>query len=331
MCKSRLPAATPSRTRHGSTTPTARPWEVYTVLADAPAETAPGLLHRGLRASSKRSAVRRRQHRFVLLSSSAPRPTVNDVGLWRRLLAEFVGQRLPGRRGHRLGHRGPTALAGQRRSGAIRERGGHRGGAVRHHLDVRTRSREPTSIPWSRSSTPPSAGSRGATPLAYLPAQVAGCIGGAVLANLMFAKAAVTISTHHRATGAHFLSEVVATTGLLLVIFALARTGRGSHAPRRGRRLHRCRLLLHQLDQLRQPGHHRRTHVLQHFRRHRPRLGAGLHRRPDRRRGCSAFALIKVALPGPHPPRRPRSSSPPPPAPSGHPATWHQPSPRRAP
>ena len=66
---------------------------------------------------------------------------------------------------------------------------------------------------------------------AYLPAQVAGCIGGAVLANLMFALPAVTISAKHRASGAHFLSEVIATLGLLLVIFALARSGRGRSAP----------------------------------------------------------------------------------------------------
>jgi glycerol uptake facilitator-like aquaporin len=66
---------------------------------------------------------------------------------------------------------------------------------------------------------------------AYLPAQVAGCTGGAVLANLMFALPAVTISTRHRATPAHFLSEVVATAGLLLVIFALARSGRARSAP----------------------------------------------------------------------------------------------------
>ncbi|MGH9058476.1 MAG: aquaporin [Acidimicrobiales bacterium] len=67
--------------------------------------------------------------------------------------------------------------------------------------------------------------------LAYLPAQMAGCVGGAVVANLMFSKAAVSFSTHHRATGAHFLSEVVATAGLILVIFALARTGRAASAP----------------------------------------------------------------------------------------------------
>jgi arsenate reductase len=66
---------------------------------------------------------------------------------------------------------------------------------------------------------------------AYLPAQVAGCVGGAVVANLMFSKAAVSISTKHRASGAHWLSEVVATLGLLLVIFALARSGRSRLAP----------------------------------------------------------------------------------------------------
>jgi arsenate reductase len=42
----------------------------------------------------------------------------------------------------------------------------------------------------------------------------------------MFSEPAVTLSTRHRASGAHFLSEVVATAGLLLVIFALSRSGR---------------------------------------------------------------------------------------------------------
>jgi len=65
---------------------------------------------------------------------------------------------------------------------------------------------------------------------AYLPAQVAGCVGGAVIANLMFSRAAMSISTHHRATSAHFLSETVATLGLILVIFALARSGRSRAA-----------------------------------------------------------------------------------------------------
>ena len=60
---------------------------------------------------------------------------------------------------------------------------------------------------------------------------VAGCIGGAVLANLMFAVPAVSISVKDRATPAHFLSEVIATLGLILVIFALARSGRSRSAP----------------------------------------------------------------------------------------------------
>src|SRR6266702_7493402 len=66
---------------------------------------------------------------------------------------------------------------------------------------------------------------------AYLPAQAAGCIGGAMLANLMFSRAAVSISAKHRASPAHLLSEIVATLGLILVIFALARSGRSRAAP----------------------------------------------------------------------------------------------------
>jgi glycerol uptake facilitator-like aquaporin len=66
---------------------------------------------------------------------------------------------------------------------------------------------------------------------AYLPCQVLGCISGAIAANAMFSEAAISISTKHRASGAHWLSEVVATVGLILVIFALARTGRSNLAP----------------------------------------------------------------------------------------------------
>jgi glycerol uptake facilitator-like aquaporin len=67
--------------------------------------------------------------------------------------------------------------------------------------------------------------------LAYIPAQAAGCTLGAVAANGMFSLAAVSISTHHRASSAHLLAEVIATAGLLLVIFSLARTRRTSVAP----------------------------------------------------------------------------------------------------
>lgn len=66
---------------------------------------------------------------------------------------------------------------------------------------------------------------------AYIPAQIAGCVGGAILANGMFALSAISISQTHRASGAHMLAEAVATIGLLMVIFSLARTGRGASAP----------------------------------------------------------------------------------------------------
>lgn len=65
---------------------------------------------------------------------------------------------------------------------------------------------------------------------AYLSSQVAGAVGGAELANAMFA-VTPAFSTHHR-TGWHlWLGEVVATAGLLLVIVALARSGRTGQTP----------------------------------------------------------------------------------------------------
>ena len=132
---------------------------------------------------------------------------------------------------------------------------------------------------------------------AYLPAQVAGCIGGAVLANLMFSKAAICISTKHRATGPHFLSEVIATLGP-----APGHLRPGPHRPGptragRGRRLHRGGLLLHQLDQLRQPGHHRRADVLRHLRRHRPVLGPESSSPPRSSVGCWRSLSSRRSIP----------------------------------
>jgi arsenate reductase len=66
---------------------------------------------------------------------------------------------------------------------------------------------------------------------AYIPVQIGGCMAGAVLANAMFGLTAITISHHHRAGGARLLAEVVATAGLVLVIFAVARSGRPASAP----------------------------------------------------------------------------------------------------
>ena len=64
--------------------------------------------------------------------------------------------------------------------------------------------------------------------LSYIPVQVAGCVVGAITANAMFALPAVTWSQHHRVSGPHFLSEVIATAGLVLTIFVLARRGRAA-------------------------------------------------------------------------------------------------------
>jgi glycerol uptake facilitator-like aquaporin len=65
----------------------------------------------------------------------------------------------------------------------------------------------------------------------YIAAQILGAIAGSILANLMFALPAVEFSTKDRAAGHLWLGEVVATTGLILLIFALARSGRSSVAP----------------------------------------------------------------------------------------------------
>jgi glycerol uptake facilitator-like aquaporin len=60
----------------------------------------------------------------------------------------------------------------------------------------------------------------------YIPAQTAGAIGGAVLANAMFDLPAVEWSTHDRSAGHLLLGELVATAGLVLLVLGLARTGR---------------------------------------------------------------------------------------------------------
>jgi glycerol uptake facilitator-like aquaporin len=167
----------------------------------------------------------------VLLSrSQAPVIDHLEAPLWRRLLAEFLGSMLlaavvigsgiaaqtlsPGAIGLELFQNAAATAAGLfviiLMFGAVS--GGHFNPIV-SFVDAAFGG-----ISWRHAT-------------AYLPAQVAGCVSGAVLANVMFSKAAVSISTHDRATPAHFLSEVVATCGLLLVIFALARTGRGAMAP----------------------------------------------------------------------------------------------------
>lgn len=65
----------------------------------------------------------------------------------------------------------------------------------------------------------------------YAIAQTIGACIGAVIANLMFELPAIESSTKDRASGALWLSEVVATIGLLLVIHGCLRTGRATAAP----------------------------------------------------------------------------------------------------
>lgn len=65
----------------------------------------------------------------------------------------------------------------------------------------------------------------------YLPAQVLGGVVGAVLANLMFDLPPVTVSATERSGGGLWLSEVLATFGLVVLIFALVRAGRAALAP----------------------------------------------------------------------------------------------------
>src|SRR4051812_37678223 len=60
----------------------------------------------------------------------------------------------------------------------------------------------------------------------YTVAQTLGGIIGAILANVMFDRQLIEIATRNRITSGHLVGEVVATAGLIALIFALARSGR---------------------------------------------------------------------------------------------------------
>jgi glycerol uptake facilitator-like aquaporin len=157
-------------------------------------------------------------------------PAVNDVALWRRLLAEFLGSAFltavvigsgiaaqnlsPGTVGLQLLENAAATAAGL--FAIILMFGSVSGGPFNPVVSFADAT---------------FGGLRWRDAAAYLPVQVAGCTAGAVIANLMFARAAVSISAKDRGSPAHFLSEVIATLGLVLVIFALARTGRSRAAP----------------------------------------------------------------------------------------------------
>jgi glycerol uptake facilitator-like aquaporin len=69
-------------------------------------------------------------------------------------------------------------------------------------------------------------GLRARDAIAYVAAQTAGGIFGALLANAMFDRRVVEIATKDRTTSGHFVGEVVATAGLVALVFTLARTQR---------------------------------------------------------------------------------------------------------
>jgi glycerol uptake facilitator-like aquaporin len=73
-------------------------------------------------------------------------------------------------------------------------------------------------------------GVRAAEGVIYIAVQIAGAIGGALLANAMFGVPA-GLSANERVTGPHLLAEVVATAGLVLVILGLLRSGRAAWIP----------------------------------------------------------------------------------------------------
>jgi arsenate reductase len=57
--------------------------------------------------------------------------------------------------------------------------------------------------------------------VAFISAQIVGAITGAIIANVMFDLPAIQISTNERVTTGTLLGEVIATAGLIIVIFVL--------------------------------------------------------------------------------------------------------------
>jgi glycerol uptake facilitator-like aquaporin len=65
--------------------------------------------------------------------------------------------------------------------------------------------------------------------LAYIPAQIAGAITGAICANVMFDLAALQVSEKARITAGTFLGEAIATAGLLVVILVFVSRKNDTH------------------------------------------------------------------------------------------------------
>lgn len=65
----------------------------------------------------------------------------------------------------------------------------------------------------------------------YVAAQVAGALGGVMVANLMFGLPAVELSATRRASPGVWLAEAVATYGLVLIVLGASRNGRPAVVP----------------------------------------------------------------------------------------------------
>ena len=71
-------------------------------------------------------------------------------------------------------------------------------------------------------------GIAGGDAIAYVAVQVIGAVAGALLANVMFDRRVFELATTDRITTGHLVGEIVATAGLIALIFTLARTGRAA-------------------------------------------------------------------------------------------------------
>lgn len=145
-----------------------------------------------------------------------------DAGIWQKLVAEFLGTMLllaavvgSGIMGERLtaGNAAVALLANSLATGAALVAlilmfgpisGAHFNPVVTLALAWHG------GFPWRRSAP-------------YIFAQIAGAFAGVALAHVMFGLPVVEVSTHARAGWGQFLGEVVATTGLLLLIFSCVR------------------------------------------------------------------------------------------------------------
>jgi len=92
----------------------------------------------------------------------------------------------------------------------------------------------------------------------------------------MFSRSAIALSTDHRATLAHGVSEIVATAGLGVGDLRTGQDGTKFLGARRGRSLYRLRVFLHELNKFRESRDRRRSNVHEQLRRHRAVVGAAL-------------------------------------------------------